>query len=127
MTDEIQWLLTRADESIQATELMISNQLYHSAVSETYYAMFYLAQALILDKHETASTHKGVLTRFSALYVKTDEMNRSFSVMLANAFAARGKADYEIGVDISEAEAKKLLANARSFQEAALLKLKSKE
>ena len=125
MTDEIQWLLTRSKDGIKATELMISNDLHHSAVSEGYYAMFYLAQALILDKGRNASTHKGVLTLFSALYVKTGEMDRSFSVMLANAFAARGKADYEIGIDIDKDEAKTVLADARTFYEAARQKLQT--
>mgnify|MGYP006301482481 CR=1 FL=1 len=115
MTKEIQWLLERADESLQAAELTLNNRLFHSSVSKAYYAMFYAAQALVLSKGKNAATHKGVLTQFSALFIKTGEVDRSYGVMLARAFAARGKADYEIGVEITEQEAGQSLADARSF------------
>jgi len=66
-------------------------------------------------REQCLSTHKGVLTQFSALYVKTGELDRSFSLMLANAFAARSKADYEIGVEILENEAAKVVMNTKEF------------
>lgn len=123
MEKEIKWLLERANESMHAAELMLQGSLLHSAVSEGYYAMFYAAQALIMAKGENTSTHKGVLTRFSALYIKTGELDRSLSVALSQAFAARGKADYEIGLEISPAEAEAVVSSARYFLAAALEKL----
>lgn len=67
MTDECRWLLERASESLKAADLMFKNELFHSAVSEGYYVMFYCAQALILSKGKNASTHKGVLGLFGEL------------------------------------------------------------
>lgn len=115
MTDECRWLLERASESLKAADLMFKNELFHSAVSEGYYVMFYCAQALILSKGKNASTHKGVLGLFGELYVKTGEIDRSFSAMISNAFSARGKADYEIGMDIPADEAQKVIADAHRF------------
>lgn len=123
MEIEIKWLLERANESMHAAELMIQGSLLHSAVSEGYYAMFYAAQALIMKKGENTSTHKGVLTRFSALYIKTGELDRSLGVALSQAFAARGKADYEIGLEISLKEAVAVVSQARYFLTAAMKKL----
>ena len=120
MTDECRWLLERANESLKAADLMFRNKLFHSAVSEGYYAMFYSAQALILARGENASTHKGVLALFSKLYVKTGEVDRSFSAMISTAFSARGKADYEIGMDIPSDEAQRVIADAHQFYELAL-------
>lgn len=124
MEMEIKWLLDRAKESLQAAELMLQGALLHSSVSEGYYAMFYAAQALLMVKGENASTHKGVLTRFSAVYIKTGELDRAFGIALSKAFAARGKADYEIGLEISRTEAESVVSAARHFLEAAMDKLK---
>ena len=115
MIGEIQWLLDRASESLKAAKLMANNHLYHSAVSEGYYTMFYCAQAPILQKGKNASTHKGVIIHFSDSYIKTNEIDRSFSAMLSNAFAARGKADYEIGLEISAPETETVIADAEQF------------
>lgn len=123
MEMEVKWLLNRAEESLQAAELMLEGSLLHSAVSEGYYAMFYAAQALLMVKGENASTHKGVLTRFSAVYIKTGELDRSLGVVLSRAFAARGKADYEIGLEISRTEAESVVSAARLFLEAAMNKI----
>lgn len=77
--------------------------------------MFYCAQSLILSKGKNASTHKGVLGLFGELFVKTGEIDRSYSAMISNAFSARGKADYEIGMDIPADEAQKVIADAHRF------------
>lgn len=125
MEVEIKWLMERANESLQAAELMLQGSLLHSAVSQGYYAMFYAAQALLMAKGDGASTHKGVLTRFSVLYIKTGELSRSLGVALSQAFAARGKADYEIGLEISRTEAEMIVSSARQFLSAAMEKLEN--
>jgi len=115
MMQEIKWLLERADESLRAAELMIGHEMFHSAVSEAYYAMFYAAQALLLKKGVQGSTHKGVITQLAVKYVKTGELDQRYGRMLARAFAARGKADYEIGIAIEKAEAEQIEKDATAF------------
>ncbi|MEX2706693.1 MAG: HEPN domain-containing protein [Candidatus Freyrarchaeum guaymaensis] len=44
---------------------------YDSCVSRCYYAMFFLAEAVLLTKGLRASSHKGVISLFGKHFVKT--------------------------------------------------------
>jgi uncharacterized protein (UPF0332 family) len=44
---------------------------YESSVSRTYYAMFYSAQAMLLTKNLSFSSHKGVISAFGEHYEYT--------------------------------------------------------
>lgn len=64
MRGESQALLAKARRSIDPAGLMRAAGDYDSAVSRLYYAMFYCAEALLLTKGQTRSSHRGVIGAF---------------------------------------------------------------
>lgn len=50
MTPEQAALLHKADESLQAAQLLAGQNFHGFAVSRAYYAMYYIAEAFLLEK-----------------------------------------------------------------------------
>ena len=67
----IQSLIEKARRYLRSTELLIQDGDYDSAVSRAYYAMFYAAEAALLKKEMTFSSHKAVISAFGQYFVKT--------------------------------------------------------
>jgi len=61
MNPQIQDLLHKADESLQAAKLLSREKYYDFAASRAYYTMFYVAQAFLLNKGLTFSSHAAVI------------------------------------------------------------------
>ena len=57
----IQRLLDLADESHKATKMMIDGSFVRFSAAQSYYTMFYLAEALLLSKGLTFSSYSAVI------------------------------------------------------------------
>lgn len=55
---EIESLIKRAKRYIKSAEILLKEGDYESTVSRTYYAMFYSAQAILLTKNLSYSSHR---------------------------------------------------------------------
>nr|QNO44297.1 hypothetical protein EMJGOPNH_00015 [Methanosarcinales archaeon ANME-2c ERB4] len=62
MNGEIDALLKMADKSIRGSRLLFEDGLYGFAVSRSYYAMFYLATAVLLTKDGTVEKSSDIRT-----------------------------------------------------------------
>ncbi|MFM6367816.1 MAG: HEPN domain-containing protein, partial [Dolichospermum sp.] len=58
---EIMLLLDKAQNSHKASILLLENDLCDLAVGRAYYTMFYIAQAFLLSKNLSFSSHKAVI------------------------------------------------------------------
>lgn len=112
---EIVALLARATRYLRSAELLLHDGDYESAVSRTYYAMFYTAEALLLSEDFASSSHKGVLSMFGERFIKTGQLPREMGRELHRAFEKRQLGDYEYTFVISRAEAEQLLSSGRQF------------
>jgi len=63
-------LLDKARQSLAAARLLAKEGFADISVSRSYYAMFYLAEALLLAKGLTYSKHSAVIAAFSKELVK---------------------------------------------------------
>ena len=88
---------------------------FESSVSRTYYAMFYSAQAALLTKQLSFSSHKGVISAFGEHFIKTDIFPRNMGKELNRAFEKRQICDYEYTFVISDNEAKEMLQGGKDF------------
>jgi len=61
---EIKSLVEKAKKYLRSAEMLLKEGDYESSVSRTYYAMFYCAQAMLLTKNLSFSSHKGVISAF---------------------------------------------------------------
>lgn len=112
---EIRSLLDRTARYIKSAKLLVKDKDYESAVSRSYYAMFYAVEALLLSKGLSFSSHKAVISTFGEHFVKTNIFKKDMSKMLTRAFEKRQVGDYEFTFVITEQEAKKLLKDAQDF------------
>ena len=67
MNEEQKLLLQKAQESLKAAQLLADQYLYVVAASRAYYTMFYIAQAFLLGKGLTFSSHAAVINAFPDL------------------------------------------------------------
>jgi uncharacterized protein (UPF0332 family) len=111
-------LIERAKRYLKSAEILLKDGDYESSVSRAYYAMFYLAQAILLTKNLSFSSHKGVISAFGEHFVKTGLFPREMGRELNRAFAKRQIGDYEYTFVVSQAEAEQILQSARKFMDA---------
>jgi uncharacterized protein (UPF0332 family) len=108
---EVESLIQKAKKYIKSAEKLIKEKDYESAVSRTYYAMFYATEAILLTKGLSFSSHKGVISAFGKYFVKTGIFPKEMGKDLTKAFEKRQLADYEYTSVMSEEDAKDLLEN----------------
>jgi len=88
--------------------------------------MFYSAQALLLTKNLSFSSHKGVVSAFGEHFVKPSVFPREMGRELNRAFEKRQLADYEYTFVISREEAEEILLNGKKFVESIVRYLKKR-
>ncbi len=116
MTLSIEGYLAEAGESLGAAELLHSQGYYGYAVSRTYYAMFYLAQAFLLERGQGFSKHSAVISAFGRDIARHDIVPRHFHHYLIEGQNARLLADYR-GTPITSEEAQAQIDNGREMLE----------
>lgn len=105
----------KAEKKLEVAGKLFNSGDYDDAVSRAYYAAFHTAQALFLSEGETAESHKGVVTLFGLLFVKTGKFGKNLGKYLANLKDDRESGDYEIFSYIDRETAETAVNEAREF------------
>jgi len=111
----VESLLERAHRYIKSSRMLISDGDYESSVSRSYYAMFFCAEALLLAKELSFSSHKAVISAFGEQFVKTGIFPGDMGRDLSRAFEQRQISDYEYRFVIPREAAQASLESAESF------------
>jgi uncharacterized protein (UPF0332 family) len=117
MNPEQQALLTKAQRSLNAAKSLARDEDYDFSVSRAYYAMFYVAQALLLSKQLSFSTHSGVINAFGLQFIKSQEIPTEYHRALITAERIRLQGDYDTEDQISAEMAQQQLQWAERFLE----------
>jgi len=112
---DMEILSTKAQTFLQSAEQVLSTGDYDSCASRCYYAMFFMAEAALLTKELSASSHKGVLSLFGEHFAKTGVLEGHVGRTLNYAYGKRIVGDYGVGVSVTQDEAEDLLEAARDF------------
>lgn len=115
MTPEQQALLDKAHRSLVAAQSLIQQGFYDFAVSRAYYAMFYVAEALLDQEGLTFSSHAAVISAFGQHLARTGKVPVEFHRQLIDAQAQRTRADYDPQSDLSQLDAETVLNQAQAF------------
>lgn len=107
--------IQKAEKKLEVAERLLKSGDYEDAVSRAYYAVFHATQALLLTEGEQAETHKGVVTLFGLLFVKTGKFDKNLGKYLANLKDERESGDYEVFSYIDEETAKIAIDEAKEF------------
>ncbi len=124
MKPETEKLLKKASRSIRAAERLLKEGDVDFAASRAYYAMFYVAEALLNERELQFKKHGGVHAAFAEQFVKTQQLDLKFHRWLVDAFDERIQGDYEVESEVDSAEVAGMIAHAQEFLEVARRYLK---
>jgi len=109
------YILEKAERFIHSSEVLANDGDYDSAGSRLYYAMFYIAQALLDARGLLFSSHKGVISAFGQHLGKTQELDPRFHQALIAAYGQRQLGDYAINSGLRLEDIEKMAADANDF------------
>ena len=115
MTPQQMGLIQKAKDSLYGAQLMATTGLYDFAVARAYYAMFYIAEAFLLDQNLSFSSHAGVISGFGQYVVKPGFVPREFHRYLIDAQAMRTRGDYGVDTGITLDDVNEQIALAHQF------------
>ena len=115
MKPEVEILLDKAKRSQRTAELMFREKEFDFAGSRAYYTLFYVAQALLLERGLAFSSHAAVIANFGKEYAKTNMLSSNLHQYLIKAQDRRNIGDYGIGEHLSEEDVHEMLAWGKEF------------
>lgn len=115
MSPEQQQLMEKAQRSLEAAQQLIQHGFYDFAVSRSYYAMFYVAEALLDRVGLAFSSHAAVISAFGQQFAKTGQLPAEFHRYLIDAQAQRTRADYDLRPNLTQSDAETLVSQAQAL------------
>lgn len=98
MTPETEALIAKSRRSLVASQRHLAQGDHDFAVSRAYYAMFYIAEAMLLIRELSYSKHSGVLAGFHQEFIRSGEFPRDCYAAFQRAYEARNVADYDYAI-----------------------------
>lgn len=117
--------LRRATRSLEAARQQ-AEEFPEFAASRAYYAMFYAATAMLLERGKRFKTHNGVIAAFGLEFAKSDPSWQRHHERLRRAERHRLEADYDLFAEFDAAKAQEIVAWAEEFLAAAQQALAAK-
>ena len=116
---EQEGLLQKAHRNIRSAKLLLADGDFDTAVSRAYYAMFYIAEALLLSKGLAYSKHSAVIAAFGREFARTGVMPPEFHAHFRAASEARNISDYQLGSHVTAEETTQHISRAELLLAAA--------
>lgn len=123
MKKKTEQLLAKAQEAIEAAQLLLKGKKNSFAAGRAYYAMFYAAEAVLYEKGLEFRKHGGVHAAFGEHFAKTGELDTKYHRYLLEAFESRLEADYGVDIVLDENVVNEIIRRARDFLAAVTLYL----
>jgi len=114
MKEQSRALLAKASENLAAAQDLMEGHA-EVAVSRAYYAMFYAAEAALLEEGLEFSSHGAVHGAFGERLAKSGRLDPKLHRYLLDAYRARQSADYDAPADISDEDARVVVGRAQEF------------
>ena len=119
MNPEIKALLEKAKRSQKAAAKLFKDGDVDFAASRAYYSLFYTAEALLLTRDLSFSSHSAVIANFGKEFAKMGILNPKFHHYLMEAQDRRNIGDYSILAEVTAEQVREMLAWAKEFIKAA--------
>lgn len=115
MKKETVLLLEKARRALDAARMLLAKQDPDFAASRAYYAMFYAAEAALLERGQSFSKHAGVISGFYHEFIASGELPKELHQWFHAAADDRSQGDYGFLEAFPEAEAERILKEAGDF------------
>jgi uncharacterized protein (UPF0332 family) len=115
MKESTQQLMLNAEETLHAAEVLFKEEYLRDAVNRAYYAVFYIAEALLNEKDLRFKKHGTVHGSFSQHFVKTGILAAKYHKLLTKSFGQRMLGDYDEVTRFTSGEVIQILEQAWDF------------
>ena len=119
MKESTQQLMLNAEETLHAAEILFKEEFLRDAVNRSYYAVFYIAEALLNERDLRYSKHGTVHGAFAQHYIRTKIFDDKYHKLLIRTFRRRMLGDYDEVTKFSSEEVSDILEQAWDFLKAA--------
>jgi len=113
-------LLDKAIDTIESAELLLDHGKTDVAAGRAYYALFYVAEALLNEMGLQFGKHGDVIGAYGKEFSKTKLLDQKFHRWLIEGFDTRLIGDYHVDTKIEMDGVANMINQAREFYEAAL-------
>ena len=115
MKDTTEKLLLKANRSIEAATILSRESDYDFAASRAYYAMFYIAEALLSERGLHFRKHSAVHAAYGEQFAKAEILDAKFHRWLLDSSDKRLLGDYEVGVTLTKDDVEQMMDQAKEF------------
>jgi uncharacterized protein (UPF0332 family) len=122
-----QKLIAKAGRVLKFAERLQTVDEAEFVVGRAYYAMFYVAEALLNEEGHRFRKHRGVHGALAEHFVKTGLLDGKYHQWLLEAFSQRITGDYGIESDLTHEDASLLIGQAHEFLDVAKKFLEKKK
>jgi uncharacterized protein (UPF0332 family) len=112
-------LFDKSQDAIEAAEALMNIEKFEISAGRAYYAMFYVAEALLSERDLEFGQHGQVIGAYGLHFAKTKELDPKYHRWLVDAFDIRISGDYGVDTDISASVVAGMINQAREFLEVA--------
>ena len=107
--------MEHAKQSLDSAQILLKAKMYKDCANRSYYAIFHAMRAVLAFDGVDMKTHKGIISEFRKLYIKTNIFSKESSDIITNIFDVRIDSDYKDFYIISKKEVEQQLKNAKKF------------
>ena len=118
ISPQSQLLIHRAEESHQAARVLLDTGFPNFSAAQSYYTLFYLAQALLYSKDLQFSSHSAVIAAYGKEFAKTEILDPKFHRRIIIAERRRETGHYGEENTITKEEALESFQWAEEFMQA---------
>jgi uncharacterized protein (UPF0332 family) len=108
-------LFSRAHENLMAARIMIREGFANIAASRAYYALFYVAEALLLSRGLAFTSHSAVIAAFGKEFARSKSLDPKFHRYLIASQNLRQTGDYGVDKNVTLSEASQVVDWADEF------------
>jgi len=112
---ETERLLDKAEHAIRAAGILLDADEKDFAMGRAYYAMFYVAEALLVERGRRFRKHSAVHAAFGEQFAKTGLLESKYHGWLLDAFDRRIVSDYDTTGELSPHEVRETINRASAF------------
>jgi len=105
----------KAERSIAAARALLEHGDPDFSIARGYYALLYVAEALLVERGLRFRMHGGVHSAFGEHFAKTGLLDAKFHRWLIDAFDLRSTADYGLDVVLTADDAARTIERAEEF------------
>lgn len=117
--------MLKAQQSLEAAKLLLTNDFPDYAASRAYYSMFYIAEAFLEGEGLSFSKHSAVIAAFGREFAKTQRVPYEFHQFLIEVQELRTTGDYGQLNAIAPDQAAEQIDHAEKFLVLAVQKIDS--